>query len=169
MTSSQTVPALIIAFVSWRVYLRARRTIGRQHFRPAQLKVRIVMFSVVTLLLAAFALLNLPALGALAGGLVLAVGLSWFGLHLTKFEDTPEGKFYTPNTALGLAITALFVGRLLYRFFVIYSTPQLRAPGTPLAFQSPLTYFLFGLTAGYYIAYSVGVLIRSHRPAAALS
>lgn len=166
MTSSQTVPALIIVFVSWRVYMRARRTIGRQHFRPSQLKARIAIFSIITLILAGFALLNLPSLGALGGGLVLAIGLAWFGLHLTRFEDTPEGKFYTPNTALGLAVTALFVGRLLYRFFIIYSAPQLQAPGAPLAFQSPLTYFLFGLTAGYYIAYSVGVLIRSRKPAA---
>lgn len=166
MTSSQTVPALIIVFFSWRVYVRARRTIGRQHFRPSQLKARIAIFGVITLLLAAFALLNPLALGSLAGGLVLSVGLAWFGIHLTKFEDTPEGKFYTPNTALGLAITALFVGRLLYRFFIIYSAPQLQAPGAPMAFQSPLTYFLFGLTAGYYIAYSAGVLMRSHQPAA---
>ena len=165
MTSSQTVPALIALFVAWRVYMRARRTIGRQHFRPAQLKARIAIFSVITLILAAFAVTNLPVLGALAGGLALAVGLAWFGVHITKFEDAPDGKYYTPNTALGLAITALFVGRMLYRFYVIYNMPGLQAD-SPQAFQSPLTYFLFGLTAGYYIAYAVGVLVRSHKPAA---
>ena len=165
MTSNQIVPALIIPFIAWRVYMRARRHIGRQPFRPTRLKWSITIFSVFTVIAAAAGMLYLPSLAALGGGLLLSVALAWFGVHLTKFETTPAGKFYTPNTALGVAVTALFVGRLAYRMIVLYGAPDLPSPTMP-AFQSPLTFFLFGLTAGYYIAYYVGVLIRSHRPAA---
>src|SRR6478735_2166051 len=165
MTSRQLVPALIIPFIAWRMYWRARRSIGRQPFKPTRLKVSIGIFSLVVVAFSLVGLGHPMALAALAGGLALSMGLAWWGLHLTKFEDTAQGKFYTPNTALGIAVTALFIGRLLYRILVVAVAPDLQAPSAPLPFQSPLTFFLFGLTAGYYIAYQAGVLIRSHRPA----
>jgi hypothetical protein len=166
MTSRQLVPALVIPFIAWRVYMRARRNIGRQPFRPTRLKVSIGIFSVLTLVFGVVILSHLPALAGMAGGLVLSLPLAWWGLHLTKFEDTPQGKFYTPNTAIGLTVTALLIGRILYRVLVVAAAPELQTAAAPLPFQSPLTFFLFGLSAGYYIAYQTGVLIRSHRPAA---
>ena len=165
MTSRQLIPALVIPFIAWRIYMRARRNIGRQLLRPTRLKVSIGIFSLVTVLFALLGLAHPPVLAALAGGLVLSVGLAWWGLHLTKFEATPQGKFYTPNTALGVAVTALFIGRIAYRFLVLSIAPELQTAAAPLPFQSPLTFFLFGISAGYYIAYQAGVLIRSHRPA----
>ncbi len=166
MTSKQLVPALIIPFIAWRVYTRVRRNIGRQLFHPGRLKVSVGIFTTVVLIFAATSYMNLPVVGALAGGLALAVPIALYGLKLTKFEDTPQGKFYTPNTALGIGISSLFLGRLAYRFIVLYGATDLQTPQAPQAFQSPLTFFLFGLSAGYFIAYQTGVLIRSHKPAA---
>ncbi len=167
MTSRQIVPALIIPFIAWRVYMRVRRNIGRQHLRPGRLKVSIVIFSVITLLFGALTFGRLPVLGALAGGLALSIPIALYGLKLTKFEDTPGGKFYTPNTALGIGISALFIGRLVYRILTASSALDLQGAVAPPPFQSPLTFFLFGLSAGYFIAYQTGVLIRSHRPVTA--
>lgn len=166
MTSRQLIPALVIPFIAWRVYMRARRNIGRQLLRPTRLKVSIGIFSLVTVLFALAGLAHPIVLAALAGGLALSVGLAWWGLHLTKFENTAAGKFYTPNTALGIAVTALFVGRILYRVLVVAIAPDLQAATAPQPFQSSLTYFLLGLSAGYYIAYQAGVLIRSGPPSA---
>ncbi|SDR65233.1 hypothetical protein [Opitutus sp. GAS368] len=166
MTSRQLVPALIIPFVAWRVYLRVRRNIGRQPFRPDRLKVSVGIFATIVLIFAATGLMYPPVLAALAGGLALSVPIALGGLKLTKFEDTPQGKFYTPNTALGIGISALFLGRIAYRFLVLYAVTDLQTPQAPQPFQSPLTFFLFGLSAGYFIAYQTGVLIRSHKPAA---
>jgi uncharacterized membrane protein len=163
-TARQIVPAVLITMVAWRVYTRIRRNIGRQPFRPGRLKASIVVFSVVTVIFLIAGLFYPAALGALVGGLALSVPIALYGLTLTKFEDTPQGKFYTPNTALGIGISALFLGRIAYRFIVLYAVTDLRAPQAPEAFQSPLTYFLFGVSAGYFIAYQTGVLIRSHRP-----
>ena len=165
MTSRQIVPALVIPFIAWRVYSRVRRNVGRQHFHPGRLKASIVIFSIITLLFAALTIGHLSVLGALAGGLALSVPIALYGLKLTKFEDAPDGKYYTPNTALGIGISALFIGRLAYRFLTLATATDLQA-APPQPFQSPLTFFLFGLSAGYFIAYQTGVLIRSHRPAA---
>jgi len=165
MTSHQIVPLVIIPFVAWRVYLRARRNIGRQLFRPTRLKISIGIFSLVVVLFSLTGHDHPLTLAALAGGLALSTGLAWWGLHLTKFEDTPQGKFYTPNTALGVAVTTLFLSRVAYRLLVVAFAPELHA-GAPQPFQSPLTFFLFGLSAGYYIAYQTGVLIRNRRSVA---
>ncbi len=62
--------------------------------------------------------------------------------------------------------STLFIGRILYRILVVAIAPELQTASAPQPFQSPLTFFLFGLSAGYYIAYQTGVLIRSHRPTA---
>ena len=166
MTTRQLVPLLVIPLVAWRVYTRVRRNIGRQPFRPTRLKVSIGIFATIAVLFAVGSLAHLPVLGALLGGMILSTPIAFYGLKLTKFEDTPQGKFYTPNTALGIGISALFLGRLAYRFLVVYAAPDLQTPQAPQPFQSPLTFFLFGLSAGYFIAYQTGVLIRSHQPAA---
>ena len=165
MTNRQLIPALVIPFIAWRVYTRVRRNVCRQPFRPDRLKVSIAIFSTVVVVFAGLGLSHPLTLAALGGGLLLSVGIAWYGLSLTKFETTPAGKFYTPNTALGIAISVLFVGRILYRMLTLPGAGDPSAPPMPPPFQSPLTFFLFGLTAGYYIAYAVGVLIRSHRPA----
>ena len=165
MTSRQIVPAIIISLLAFRVYVRVRRNIGRQHFRPARLKTSIIAFSLVTLVFAAMAFNHLDVLGSLAGGLVLSIPIAMYGLKLTKFEDASDGKYYTPNTALGIGISALFIGRIIYRFFTVSGTMDMQGASMPPPFQSPLTFFLFGLSAGYFIAYQTGVLIRSHQPA----
>jgi hypothetical protein len=166
MTSKQLIPALLIPFIAWRVYSRVRRNIGRQLLRPTRLKVSIGIFSTVTLLFVVMSLTHLPALGGLLGGLAVSIPVALYGLKLTKFEDTPQGKFYTPNTALGVGISVLFLGRIAYRFLAFSDAAQFQTASMPQPFQSPLTFFLFGLSAGYFIAYQTGVIVRSHRPAA---
>ena len=168
MTSSrQIVPLLIIPLIAWRIYMRVRRNIGRQLFHPGRLKVSVGAFSTIAALFLIYYLVAQQWLvaAALVGGLALAVPISLYGIKLTKFEDTPQGKFYTPNTALGIGISALFIGRLAYRFLVLDISPGLQTAAAQPPFQSPLTFFLFGLSAGYFIAYQTGVLIRSHQPA----
>lgn len=163
LTTRQIVPALLIPLLAWRVYSRVRRNIGRQPFHPSRLKVSIGIFSAITVVFAVAGLSHPLVVAAQAGGVLLSLPLAWYGLALTRFETTPQGRFYTPNTALGIAISTLFVGRLAYRLLVLHAMPDLASAQTPLPFQSPLTFFLFGLSAGYFIAYQTGVLVRSHR------
>jgi len=161
MKPAQLVPAIILPLIAWRMYVRVRRNIGRQPLQPKRTMVRIVIFSVITALIALSGLAYPPDLIGLAAGLLLGVPLALLGLHLTKFEFTPTGKFYIPNTAIGVTLSVLFVGRLIYRIIVL-SEGNTYNPSSPEMFHSPLTLSIFGLTAGYYIAYYIGVL-RSAR------
>ncbi len=163
MTSAQLAPALIVPFIAWRVYARLRRSIGRQPWQPRRLVARAIFFGVISGLIALALLANPPSLAALLGGLLLGAPLAWWGLRLTQFEVTSAGKFYTPNLWIGLGLTSLLVGRLVYRMVVLLSLPRMDLPAMPGIFQSKITLVMFGLTAGYYVAYYTGVVLRGKK------
>jgi hypothetical protein len=131
--------------------------------------VRIVILSVFATLFIAFALSQLVTLGAAALGLALGGIVGVIALRLTKFElGGAAGNFYTPHPYIGGAVSALLVARLVYRFLVVFPTMQTAAQnaapnGNPYAgFQSsPLTLAILMLTAGYYITYYAGILLKA--------
>lgn len=153
--------AVLILFV---LYRRFRRLFGRQPFQPARLKVRAALLSVVTLLLIVRSLHSPLLASAGLGGFAAGAALAYVGLRLTRFDRMPGGLFYTPNGYIGAVLSALLLGRLVYRFQVIY--PGLEAAqaggGDPFAVlqRSPLTFAMFAVVIGYYLAYGIGLLIR---------
>jgi len=161
---STWLPTLIaIPLVGWVLYRRLRRTFGRQPVTPKRMALRMVLLFAVCILL----LLRPPAtaaiLGVAAAGLVLGVALAVVGLIHTKVESTADGRFYIPNKWTGLAVTALFLGRLVGRLLTV-SERAAQTPGTsPLAGveRTPLTLGLFFLFAGYYVTYYSGVLKKA--------
>jgi len=158
--TTPAAPILLGGLIVWSLYRRVRRNIGRQKLRPRRIIVSIVILSVVSVLLFG-ASLQLPKLMlGIGGGLLLGALLGLVGLRLTKFETTDGVHFYTPDTRIGVALSVLFFGRLLYRFWALRDASA--APQSPPPFQSPLTYFIFGLIAGYYIVYYIGLFIHAH-------
>ena len=143
------------------MYTRLRRNIGRQALQPRRMTTRIVVLAVVTCIFAGFSFLNLRLLVGLGFGIILGWPLAWIGLKTTKFETTAEGRFYTPNATIGIALTILFVGRIIYRVMVLLPAARNPTQLQPGAALSPLSFFVFGLLAGYYIAYYTGVLMRN--------
>jgi hypothetical protein len=136
--------AAITAIVAFGVYRRVRRNIGRQTLTAARQYVRMTIFTVVCLVLAFVQPLH-PA--------------GWFALRHTEFAVTPQGYFYTPHLYIGIAVTALFIGRLLYRMVLLYDAAGTAAPGMrPAPDYSPLTLGILFLTASYYIVYCTGLL-----------
>jgi hypothetical protein len=165
MSHDPYVAAAIAALVLFAVYRRFRRLFGRQLLRPTRLKIRIALLTLVTIftLLRGLHSMNLAAAGIV--GIAAGAALAYAGLHLTRFVAMPGGIFYTPNAYIGAALSALLLGRLVYRFVVLYPTMQVAhsAGGNPLdSFErSPLTLALLGIVIGYYLAYSIGLLVRS--------
>ena len=158
-------PVLALSLVAWGMYRRIRRNIGQQPIQPKRMIARIVLFSVITLLIAAVSVFHPSTLVGLGAGILLGVPLALVGLRLTRFETTAAGRFYTPNTYIGMALSVLLVGRVAYRFLILSGMSQAFNPQTSKPFmQSPLTLSLFGLMAGYYVAYYTGLLLRSRRP-----
>jgi len=152
------IPVLIGCVLYWIISRRLRRNVERQKLRPLRKIIGIVILSAISLALliaSQFLPKLLSGIGAgLAGGAVLGL----VGLRLTKFETTAEGRFYTPDTRIGLALTLLFAGRLAYRFWALNHLTD--SSQVPPAFKSALTYLAFGLLAGYSIVYSIGLLVR---------
>ena len=173
-------PFLIAALVIWGLYRRARRFIGRQTLQPGRLWTRIVVFAVLGGLILVTAR-NPNMVAALLAGACCGALLGWVALRYTRFESTPEGRFYTPHAYIGLIVIALLAGRLLYRFLMLYyygahglgaPTAGAAGPAGPYAYQnlyayqrSPLTLGIFGALVGYYISYYLGVLAKSRQPA----
>lgn len=159
MTPNNIVLAIVAAVIAVRMYSRMRRNIGRQPLQPKRLIARIVVLAVITAGIAIYSIDNSRLLMGLGGGLAVGALLALVGLRLTQFEDTAEGRFFTPNAYIGIALTILFMGRLIYRLTLLSSLSP-REGRAPALMQSPLSFFIFELLAGYYIAYYLGILRR---------
>lgn len=163
---------LIGAVVLFILYRRFRRNIGRQRLRPTAMWIRVGILSLVCVLLLASPFRTGMSIVAAAVGIVIGIGLGFYALAHTRFETTPEGRFYTPNGYIGMGVTALLIGRLIYRFTVVYPVihsaaqqaaqdPQLQASPFAAYQRSPLTLGIYFLLAGYYISYYVSVILKS--------
>src|SRR5271165_5758472 len=97
-------PVLLFCFVAWRVFRRIGRHIGRQTFQRRRLVARTIIYCVILLLLAALMFRSLMLVAGLGGGALAGCALALLGLRLTRFEATPEGQFYTPNTIIGVGL-----------------------------------------------------------------
>ena len=171
MDPTMLIPVLTSALVVWAVYRRLRRNFGRQPVQTKRLVARAALLVVIGGVLLATSLKD-PRLGAaIIAGAALGVVLGYYGLRHTQFEITAEGRFYTPHTYVGIAVTALFVGRFAFRFLKGYGDAHaaMQANANPLAAyqRSPLTLALFGLLVGYYAYFNIGVVRRSRALAGA--
>ena len=158
MSSQHFGTIVIIGVFAWSIFRRVRRNIGRQPLHPRRAIISIVILSAVSILIAGTASQNISLLFGFGGGLLPGAMLGFAGLRLTKFETTDQGHFYTPNMHIGVALSILFGGRIIYKFIAVGNAAA-QNPSVP--FQSPLTLFIFGLTVGYYIVYQTGILIHN--------
>jgi hypothetical protein len=164
MTSTSVVLLILIPLILWRVYSRVRRLVGRQRSTLRRHWIALIVFPLLSAVFGLGAMASPYGLPALAGGLAIGAALGWWGLRLTRFEATSEGYFYTPNAHLGIALSLLFVGRILYRMVQMFGLSGVGAQAAAQGFsRSPFTLALFGTLAGYYTAYAAGMLIWRSR------
>jgi len=168
MDARLITPYLIAALIAWRLYARTRRSFGRQRVAEGRMWVRIGILAALTVVVVTLAITgpahDLTVLEGLSAGIACGAALGYLGLRHTKFEVTSEGRFYTPHTYIGLIVTALFVGRLLYRYLSVYDgtvPTATQGGGAGAAFHGPLTLAAFGVVVGYYVLYYLGVLQRT--------
>ncbi len=157
--SPSTVTLLVfVPLIGWRIYARFRRMVGRQRLSRVRPWITLSIFPLLILLLGFAALSHIERLMWLAGGLLAGALLGLYGLGKTRFESTPQGLFYTPNAHLGIALSLLFVARIAYRFIEVYTLDPSVPHGAEDFARSPLTLAVFGLLAGYYVSYAVGLV-----------
>jgi hypothetical protein len=163
LNPSMFVPIGVGALILWRMYSRMRRLVGRQRFSNVRPWITIAVFPILTALLAWTSVVHptspLPGpILALGGGLVVGIALGIYGLQKTRFEKTPQGLFYTPNAHVGIALSLLFAGRIIYRLMQVEGLGG-APPGAPGQYAAtPSTLLIFGTLAGYYVAYAIGLL-----------
>ena len=152
------VPAGIAALVGWRLYSRVKRMVGRQRLSRIRPWVTLAVFPLLVLFLLLGSLSHPSVALALVAGVGAGIALGVYGLRLTKFEQTPQGLFYTPSTHLGIALSLLFIARIVYRAVQMYLVRDALQEGTTAFARSPLTLLIFGTLAGYYVAYAIGLI-----------
>jgi hypothetical protein len=158
MNTPTLVLLALTPLIIWRVYSRVRRMVGRQRLSRLRPWISVCLFPVLVALLV-FGSLQYPvALAWLAGGLMVGSLLAVYGLRLTRFERTEQGLFYTPNPYLGVTLSLLLVGRILYRIVEVYAGGAPSAADLSHFARSPATLAIFGTLAGYYVAYAIGLL-----------
>ncbi len=155
--SSTTTLLLLTPLLAWRIHARFGRLIGRQRLSKYRAWISLLLFPSLVTLLAWSARDHGAALGLLAAGLLAGGALGLFGLRRTRFEPTRQGLYYTPDARLGMVLMVLFVGRLAWRLLQAYVLEPQVDHGLADFARSPLTLSVFGLLAGYYISYAIGL------------
>jgi hypothetical protein len=149
---------VLLPLIGWRIYARFRRMVGRQRLSRIRPWVTLVLFPLLLLLLSYAARAYPQRRAWLAAGLGAGALLAVFGLRHTRFEPTRQGLFYTPNAHLGIALSLLFVGRIVFRLVEVYAIDPAAPRGMGEFAASAVTLSVFGLLAGYYIAYAIGLV-----------
>ena len=160
-------PNLILLFLApivvWRIYARVKRLMVRQQSILWRHWFAIVLFPATILILAGGAIAAPMALATLVGSTIAGAALGAWSLRLTRFENTEQGLFYTPNPRLSTAVWMVFVAGMLYRGVLLYTNMVERGGAPPPDFAtSPLTMLVCGLLGGYYMVVAPG-LLRRHR------
>lgn len=179
MQPSHALPSIIfVAFILFALYRRFRRSIGRQKVHRKWFIARIILlvFSGCVIVATSLSAVGpLPLVGALIGfGVGAAAAL--YALRLMEFERDEDEVYFTPNPYIGLALSALFIARLVYRFVFqglltsnsapLPLTPSssppagVSDPGIQQAFD-PITVSIIFVLFGYYVFYYLGILRQS--------
>lgn len=155
MTPTPIVAAVLVPFVLWRVYARVKRLMVRQRSQPWRHWVGVVLFPLLMVALGIAAQAHPMSLAGIAAGVAVGVGLGLLALRNTVYERVGAEFYYTPNAHIGILVSMLFIGRLLYRGYEFYVAKTAQ----PQDFaSSPLTLLVFGVLAGYYTFYAAGLL-----------
>jgi hypothetical protein len=165
MLPTPVVAAVLAPFVLWRMYSRIKRLTGRQRSKVWRHRTTLVFFPLLVLLLAALSMQSSQiALLGLAAGLPLGVVLGRFASKRTKFEQVGDAFYFTPHAPVGMLVAVLFIGRMGYRAYEYYALGSIAHHEFV---TSPLTLFIFGILAAYYMTFAAGLLAWRKRTSSA--
>ena len=94
-----------------------------------------------------------------------ALRLALWGAERTRFQMHQGRLHYVPHTYTGIAVSLLFLGRLVFRVVQLYTGVHTAAGAAGLGptsmLSSPLTVGIFFVLVGYYVCYYSLVLRKS--------
>jgi hypothetical protein len=171
---SQIAPFFVAILVLFVIYRRFRRSFGQQPLRPVRMQVRIVLLLVIGCLLLPAALRSSAFISAALAGIAAGVALAAWGAARTRYLRISGQLYYVPHTYTGIAVSFLFLGRLIYRLTQVFGTVHASQAAAAVdsaaqgfaqagVLQSPLTLGLYFVLMGYYVCYYSMVLWKSKR------
>lgn len=155
-------PALLgftaaIAVLTWRIYVRIKRSYGPQRLSRFRAPVTFTIYCV--LLLALTPVLWSRPSAALVMALCMGAGAGLGAVALTKstFVARPGSLIYTPYAPIALTLAALFLVRILWRIAEILINAKSASQGNADFIRSGWTLGAFGLWVGYILWYTYGL------------
>jgi hypothetical protein len=168
---SRIWPYVIAGLAVLLIYRRFRRSFGRQPLRPVRMWIRIAVLILLGCSLLPYAFKSGQFLLAELAGAIAGIALGFWGARHTRYA-TYEGRLhYVPHTYTGVAVSLLFIGRLVYRIVEWYAengalggaSAASQGIAPPPMMRSPLTVGLIFVVVGYYVCYYAMVLWKSKR------
>ena len=164
MANAPLVAVALLPLVAWRVYSRIKRLTTRQRSRTWRHRTTLVFFPLLLLMLCLASLSNPMVLLAMAVAFAGGVALGRVGISKTTFEQVGDEYYFTPHAQIGALVALLFLGRMAWRAWEWYMSDGAMAHQDFA--RSPLTLAVFGVLAGYYVTYALGLLAWRKRTAA---
>ncbi|KQY51145.1 hypothetical protein [Lysobacter sp. Root494] len=152
------LPYAFTAGIGWMYYRRIRRQFGRQPWQPRRTVVRIGLLSLVLVSLVLAGIFVPHAAWAVTAGFVVGLGLGFYGVSLTSVDLVDGQRSYLPNPWIGGALSLLLIARLAWRFLHGGFMQSQAATGA-----SPLTLGFAAALIGYYLTYSIVLVLRMRR------
>ncbi len=148
---------LLVPVLVWRIYQRLKSQMTRQRSILSRHYTGLLVFAGMVLV-PLTELLDRPlSLAALAAGAIAGIALGTYGLRKTRFEDTPEGYFFTPPMRMGILVAMLLVARVIYLGIEIYMNQGSARPN-PRFSDSEATMFCVGLAGAYFATFSLSLM-----------
>ncbi len=105
-------------------------------------------------------------------GAAIGIGLAIWAAKHTRFERQDGTLYYIPHTYAGMLVSALFLGRIVYKIVAVSksklgvatmdATPSISDfGGFSGLYHNPITRLVFFILIGYYVYYYLYVLRES--------
>ena len=163
-----TAYILPIILILVAIFIRVKRSIGFQIYRPSLAIMRIVLCAFIECYMVSIILRFHPdTLLTSVGGVVAGLGLSFLGVRHITFEERKDGLYYRTPVWVEVGILVLFFARLAFRFYVIYNTignlPPEKIAGQLRYEKDPVTGLIISVFCTYYIVYFAYVAIQARK------
>ena len=148
-------PYLVAAAIAFAMYRRIRGHFGPQPWRPKRTVARVVLLSVVLAMLAIAAVFAPARAWGVGPGALTGAARGLLSRPLLRIEVIDGQRGYTPNPWIGVALTAVLLGRLASRF----ASGDITDPQA----SGPLTMAIAAALVTCYLVQGIGLLLRMRR------
>ncbi|HTB32680.1 MAG TPA: hypothetical protein VK808_11670 [Bacteroidia bacterium] len=148
----------VIFLVTLILFRRVKRSIGFQKYSQPTLIIRVVLFSIITLAILAFAILNPKVLLPDGLGILAGLVLAYIATNHAQFEKREDGLYYKTHLWVEITVICLFLARFIYRVVILKDMFQPDQSQQEIhermqSIQDPITGSILFAFCTYYIGY----------------